>query len=103
MADLFKTEFDYYLANQDSLVEKYDGKVVVIIGEEILGVYDSELEAYTNTAQLHAEGTFMIQRVSEGEKDYTATFNSRVAFPSIARRLPRISPGVRTCRCSAPR
>jgi hypothetical protein len=34
----------------------------------------------TETAKDHEEGTFLLQQVSEGEKDYAATFHSRVAF-----------------------
>ena len=78
---LLDKEFSFYLANQEEMVAKYDGRVVVIKGCEVLGAYDSELAAYTETIRDYEEGTFLIQRVSEGEEAYTATFNSRVAFP----------------------
>lgn len=74
-------EFEFYLANQDDMVAKYDGKVVVIKGCEVLGVYDSELSAVTETRKHHERGSFLVQRVSEGDEAYTATFHSRVAFP----------------------
>ena len=75
-------EFEFYLANQDAMVEQHDGKVIVIKGYEVIGEYDSELEAFTKTVEHHERGTFTIQRVSAGSKDYTATFHSpRVAFP----------------------
>ena len=73
-------EFQFYLDNQSAMVEKYDGKVIAVKGGRILGAYDSYLDALTETAKSHKEGTFLLQRVSEGEKDYTATFHSRVAF-----------------------
>ena len=73
-------EFQFYLDNQDAMVEKYDGKVVAIKDGEVLGVYDSYLDPLTETAKNHDEGTFLLQRVSEGEKDYAATFHSRVAI-----------------------
>ncbi len=79
--DSLEKEFEFYLANQDEMVRKYDGKVVVIKNGEILGVYESELDAFTTTSKVHEEGTFMIQRVSEGERDYAASFSSRVTFP----------------------
>ncbi len=81
MGTVLKDEFEFYLANQDNMVKKYDGKVVVIKNHKVLGVYDSELAAFTATVKDHERGTFMIQRVSEGDEAYTATFNSRVAFP----------------------
>ena len=73
-------EFQFYLDNQSAMVEKYDGKVIAVKGGRVLGAYDSYLDALTETAKSHEEGTFLLQRVSEGEKDYTATFHSRVAF-----------------------
>ena len=76
-----QAEFGFYLDNQDSLVEKHDGKVIVIKGCEVVGVYENELDAITNSKQIHKMGTFLIQRVSAGDIDYTATFHSRVAFP----------------------
>ena len=79
--DTLDKEFRFYLTNQNDMVAKYDGRVVVIKNREVLGAYDSELAAYTETIKHHEEGTFLIQRVSEGEEAYTATFNSRVAFP----------------------
>ena len=75
-----KSEFDFYLANQDEFVKKYDGKVIVIKHREVLGVYDSELDAFAASIKDHERGTFMIQRVSEGDEAYSATFHSRVSF-----------------------
>ena len=76
-----RAEFDFYLANQDSLVARYDGKVVVLKGRQVIGAYDDELAALTSAKKEHELGTFLIQRVSAGDRDYTLTFQSRVAFP----------------------
>ena len=81
MSIALKDEFDFYLANQDAMVERYDGKIIVIKAREVIGVYDSELAAFMETVKHHERGTFMIQRVSPGDEAYTATFNSRVVFP----------------------
>ena len=81
MDTVLKDEFEFYLAHQDEMVKQYDGKVVVIKNREVLKAYDSELAAFTETIKHHEEGTFMIQRVSEGDEAYTATFHSRVTFP----------------------
>ncbi len=72
-------EFDYYRKHQDELVQKYDGKFVVIRGSEVLGAYDSYEQAYAATAEDHPLGTFLIQHVEPGEGAYTQTFHSRVA------------------------
>ncbi|MCY3939554.1 MAG: hypothetical protein OXG29_00550 [Gammaproteobacteria bacterium] len=74
-------EFAYYLAHQEQLVSQHNGKCVVIKNKKIIGVYDNYLEAVKETIrQGHQAGTFLTQRVSPGEKDYTSVFHSRVAF-----------------------
>ena len=71
-------EFEYYLAHQDELVKKYNGKFVAIKGHSVLGAYNSELEAIKKTAKEHALGTFLVQKCEPGEESYTQTFHSRV-------------------------
>lgn len=73
-------EFEYYLEHQEEMVAKYNGKVIAIKGQEVLGAYESELEALTETRETHELGTFLIQRVSPGPEAYTHTFHSRVRF-----------------------
>ena len=73
-------EFQYYLDHQDEMVEQYDGKFVVIKDEAVLGAYDAELRAVTETQKSHRIGTFLVQLVSRGTSAYTQTFHSRVVF-----------------------
>ena len=73
-------EFKYYLDNQDELVQKYDGKSLVIIGEKVVGSYDTNEEAYFESKKKYKLGTFLIQFCEKGEDSYTETFNSRVSF-----------------------
>lgn len=80
MSSAVAIEFEHYLANQNDMVEKYDGKVVGLKDGQILGVYDSELEAVSDLSKTYELGTFLIQRVSEGDKAYTHTFHSRAVF-----------------------
>lgn len=80
MTKPLETEFKYYLDHQDELVAQYDGKVLVIIGQQVVGVYEDEGEAVEKTAETHELGTFLVQRCSPGDGDYTAVFHSRVAF-----------------------
>jgi molybdopterin biosynthesis enzyme MoaB len=81
MSDELKKDFEWYLANQDAMVQQYDGKVIVIKNGTVLGAYDTVTDAVLETQKHHAPGTFIVQRVSEGEEAYTRTFHSRVAFP----------------------
>lgn len=76
---MLEKEFTYYKEMQDNFVEEYNDKYIVIKGTQILGAYDSELEAYLSTAEEHEVGTFLIQHVLPGEESYTIKFHSRVS------------------------
>jgi len=80
MSKLLEKEFRFFVDHQDELVEKYNGKVLVIKNEKVIGTYDSELDALIETRKKHKEGTFLIQKCEAGSDVYTATFHSRVAF-----------------------
>jgi len=73
-------EFNYYLQNQAELVKKYNGKYIVIKDTNVLGVFDSELEAIEETVKKHKLGSFLVQKCEPGDKSYTQTYHSRVAF-----------------------
>ncbi len=75
-----KKEFEFYLAHQGDLVEKYNGRVIVIKNETVIGNYESEFEAVAETQKTHAPGSFLVQKCSPGTDDYTQIFHSRVAF-----------------------
>lgn len=75
-----KAEFDYYLHHQDELVEKYNGKFVVIKNQQVIGAYETELEAVQKTQKRHELGTFLVQKCEPGTKSYTETYHSRVVF-----------------------
>lgn len=77
---MLEKEFEYYLKHQAELVKKYNGKHIVIIGDEVVGVYDSDEEAYFASAKEYELGTFLIQYCEPGEDSYTQTFHSRVTF-----------------------
>ena len=72
--------FEYYLAHQDEFVDKYNGRVIALKGRRVLGDYGDELTAIIETQKSEKLGTFIVQRVSPGEGDYTITVNSRVVF-----------------------
>lgn len=80
MASPLKKEFQYYLDHQAEMVEKYNGKYIVLKDGVVLGAYDNELTAVTETQKQHRLGTFLVQKVEPGDAAYTQTFHSRVAF-----------------------
>ena len=73
-------EFKFYLENQASIFAEYGGKYVVIVGDEVVGAYDSMADAYYDSAKKYEPGTFLIQKCTEGEEAYTQSFTSRVIF-----------------------
>ena len=76
-------EFRYFVRHQDELVSKYEGKVLVIKDDSVVGVFDTELAALRATAKVHEPGTFMIQRCEPGPACYTVTFHGyHVALPA---------------------
>jgi hypothetical protein len=77
---MLDTEFTYFTDHQDELVAKYNGKFIVIAGTDVLGAFDTELEAYLATKKDREVGTFLIQHCVPGTISYTQTFHSRVVF-----------------------
>lgn len=80
MTNPLEKAFRFYLDHQDEMVKKYDGKFIVIKGDKVLGAYDDELTAITETEKSERIGTFLVQKVSRGDSAYTQTFHSRVVF-----------------------
>ena len=80
MANLLEKEFQYYLDHQDELVAKHNGKFVVIKDCAVIGVYDTEFGAVTETQKSYPLGTFLVQKCEPGSENYTQTFHSRVIF-----------------------
>lgn len=72
VSPIMKKEFEYYLANQAKFVKEYDGKVIVLKNQELIGVYGSVGQAYWGAQENHELGTFLIQKVSEGDTDTTS-------------------------------
>lgn len=52
----------------------------MIKNEKVIGEYNSEVIALMETKKEHELGTFLIQKCSPGNVDYTETYHSRVIF-----------------------
>lgn len=81
---MLTTEFNYYLTHQDELVKQYNGQYVVIVNKQVVGVFQTEQEAYINSIQLYPAGTFLIQQCTAGTTAYTQTFLSNVSFTPVS-------------------
>lgn len=69
--EVVHSQFQYYLAHQDELVEKYNGKVIVLVNHEVVGLYETEREAYWDSVKKYQLGTFLIQLCTPGRDAYT--------------------------------
>jgi hypothetical protein len=79
---VLEKEFEFYLKNQDELAQKYNGKYIVIKNSQVIGVFDSEIEAVEKTSLNDELGTFLVQKCELGKESYTQTYHSRVVLPS---------------------
>jgi hypothetical protein len=80
MNENLKEEFEYYINNQDELVKKYNGKIIVIKNKSVIGTYDSEKEAIEKTLINNEMGTFIVQKCEPGTESYSQAYHSRVIF-----------------------
>ena len=60
---MLETEHQFYMDNRESLREKYLGKRVVIVKDRIIGVYDSDLEALSETTKTMKMGSFCVKYI----------------------------------------
>lgn len=73
-------EFDYFLENRQALLDKYEGRYVVIKDQQVIGDYGDQLEAVTRTSEEHELGTFLVQLISADEASFRQVFHSMVLF-----------------------
>lgn len=72
-------EFKYYESHKKELNEQYIGKFLGIIGEQVVGVFETELEAYEKLKKDYGAGKFLIQQ-SIPDSNHIQRYHSRVAF-----------------------
>lgn len=73
---MFQEELRFFQDNQDKLVSKYDGKVLVIKGKEVVGAYPTELDAFIEASKKYKAGSFMIQPCRAGIDAFTVTIST---------------------------
>ena len=73
-------EYNYYKANKNKLLKEYDGKFIGLVGEEVVGSFDSELEAYRLMKERFGAGNFLLQHCVLADSDRIQRYHSRVAF-----------------------
>jgi hypothetical protein len=60
------------------MVKKYRYKYIVIVGNEVVGVYDDEITAIKESRKKYKPGHFMVQYVDKGKDNYTISYVSPI-------------------------
>jgi hypothetical protein len=66
---MLERETAFYQAHKVELRKEYHGKYLVIIGEKVLGAYDTNGEAYRTALKTEQPGQFMIEFIPEDPED----------------------------------
>ena len=74
--DPLKKNLDWYIANQQDLSAKHNGKILLIVDQSLIGAFDSMQEAYTAALKTYTPGTFTLQPCSPDSDSYTLTLYS---------------------------
>lgn len=71
-----KRDLEWYIANQRELSEKYNGKILLIVDQKLIGAFDSMQDAYAAAIKTYTLGTFTLQPCSPDADSYTLTLYS---------------------------
>lgn len=63
--------FQYYLDHQDEFVEKYNGKVLLMIDYKVVKTFDTEKEAHEYSEKYYKSKMCLVQKCSPGDEDTT--------------------------------
>ena len=74
--DSLKKNLDWYIANQKDLSGKYDGKILLIVDQKLIGAFGSMDEAYVAATMDYTLGTFTLQPCSPDPDSFTLTLYS---------------------------
>lgn len=74
--DPLKKNLDWYIANQQELAAKHNGKILLIVDQQLIGAFDSMEKAYTAALKIYTPGTFTLQPCSPDADSYTLTLYS---------------------------
>lgn len=79
-----KRQFDFYIKNQSELTKNHEGKILLIHGEKLVGVFDTKTEAFQHGKSLFAPGSFMIIKCTPDESEYTVNYRTVARFSRLA-------------------
>lgn len=68
-----RADFDYFVSNYQELYNQYGHKFLAIKNKEILGAFDSVLEAINSLSSKYEIGTYIIQECTGDDSAYRTT------------------------------
>jgi hypothetical protein len=74
--DLLKKDLEWYIANQRELSENYNGKILLIVDQRLIGAFGSMQDAYAAATKDYAPGSFSLQPCSPDSDSYTLTLHN---------------------------
>jgi hypothetical protein len=66
---VFEQEKAFCEAHREELREKYPGKHLLIVGDQIIGAYNNVSDAYEEALKTYQPGHFMLKKVPERPED----------------------------------
>lgn len=75
---MFEKEIEFFNKNKAKYRKEYLGKHVVISGAELLGIYDSDEQAYEEALKTKKPGEFMIKFITLTDDEVIQRFTSLV-------------------------
>ncbi len=76
VSDPLKENLDWYIANQQELAAKHNGKILLIVDQKLIAAFDSMGEAYAVALKAYAPGSFTLQPCSPDPDSYTLVLYS---------------------------
>ena len=73
---MLEKEFQYFLDNQADLFKQFPYQYLAIKDQKVIGVYDSQLDAYFQTQEKNEVDSFLIQFCSPGQEGFTPYLNT---------------------------
>jgi hypothetical protein len=69
--DSLRRNLDWYIANQKELARKYNGKILLIVDQNLVKAFNDMAEAYGEALKTYEVGTFTLQPCSPDADSYT--------------------------------
>jgi hypothetical protein len=66
---MLETEIEFYETHREELRGRYCGKRLIIVKDQVAGVYNTSGEAYKEAMQKFAPGSFMMKYIPENIED----------------------------------